>query len=181
MIDWRGLLFWRNTDTDTAGCLSKGMAEWYMSITSSKQSKNRPHLQGDTIALTSICVHSLFEHVKHIHPHDCWSHPHISAHFILSPPLETLHSEVKDRPLLLGAQTPAITNYELFHTLSKPNYLPDTFCNKTLEILISASQRTNHLSESNHHLFPPLFEWMLWLQCSRVILKCKNTPTHTIS
>lgn len=32
MIDWRELLFWQNTDMDTAGCLSERMTEWYMSI-----------------------------------------------------------------------------------------------------------------------------------------------------
>lgn len=32
MIDWRAVLFWQITDTDTAGCLSEEMAEWCMSI-----------------------------------------------------------------------------------------------------------------------------------------------------
>lgn len=40
MIDWRELLFWQNTDMDTAGCLSDKMAEWYMSMRVQNKAKN---------------------------------------------------------------------------------------------------------------------------------------------
>lgn len=40
MIDWRALLFWQNTDTDTAGCLSAETAEWYMRMHAQNKAQN---------------------------------------------------------------------------------------------------------------------------------------------
>lgn len=56
MIDWGAVLFWQITDTDTAGCLSEEMGEWYMSVLAQNQAKNAHILQGDIGTLETICV-----------------------------------------------------------------------------------------------------------------------------
>ncbi len=63
----------------------------------SKQSKNRPHLQGDTVAIPCICVHLLSEHVKHIQRPFCLMTADGIHTFklILPAPLNNLYREVK--------------------------------------------------------------------------------------
>lgn len=63
------------TRTQLAACQG-GMAEWYMSIhtqNKAKKKKKRPHLQGDIVTLSRICVHPLSEDVKHIRRPFCLS------------------------------------------------------------------------------------------------------------
>lgn len=95
MIDWRELLFWQNTDMDTAGCLSEGMAEWYMSIVAQNKAKTAPFLQGDTVTLTSICVRLLPKHVKHVQRPFCLATVDRIHTFVLLLLWKDLYGEVK--------------------------------------------------------------------------------------
>lgn len=62
MIDWRAQLFWQNTDTDTAGCLSGRRDEWCMSIWAQNKAKKtkHPHRQGErATSFVSVLTHYL--------------------------------------------------------------------------------------------------------------------------